>query len=168
MDINLLLLSAYLNFELEDVELVELGEAFLMERFGADALRALGPGTCTAMLTIASLWHSLPANSPADDYVVNYHSLNLAAHQIMKSSYRPQPSFPFTHAELYDEFQSCRRQAYYGEPAALTEIMRSAVEAVANTPGPQPKSEWAIPSPPAIQDPPLQDQIIHDQRPTEL
>ena len=130
IDTHLLLQSAYLNFEPEDVELVELGEAYLMERYGRQKLLDLGPAPTTALLAIASLWHSLPANSPAEDYVVNYHSLCLACHSILISAYRPKPSFPYTHQELYQAVQSRRRQAYFGDSSALAEMMKTAIQAV--------------------------------------
>lgn len=130
-ELHNLLFSAYLAFEPEDVDLIEQAETTMMERIGPDELRRLGPATCVALLAIGSLWFSLPANSSIEDYTVNYHALNLASHQIVRSAYRPRPEFPFTQEELYNALQKRRRQAYKGDNSPLVESLRAAIDAIA-------------------------------------
>lgn len=128
-----MLVSAHFNFEPEDVAVAEQAEAHLMQQHGAETLRRLGPGTCAALLAIASMWHSFPANAHTEDYTVNFQSLSRAAHLILTSGYQTRHDFPYTRDELYDGLQHCRRQAYEGNYDPLVAIMEAALQAIADS-----------------------------------
>ena len=117
--------SAYLNFEAEtDLPVIAQSEKYLLYAYGSKELESLGAGASALLLSLATMWHSFPAD--AADLTVSPHALALGANHILNSDWEPLVAFPFTCDEMRDALAQTKAAAKSGDAQPLLDAVAAA------------------------------------------